>query len=187
MSSGADVKVPEKVRKVVEVGLDPDETLLWAAKSRGVVISRPMVLALAILIAVNVLAIIHPSKIPWFGYLIIGWLYGVTLLGVFSPPFTYHAVTDRRILSKTNFAFPIEIGTQVARGPYVRVKVANWLGANSFLITETSFTRTKPLFGRFRLYGSFGLHFRSLIGVADPAALIKILNAEDSPDLDVQL
>lgn len=161
--------------------LESDETLLWAGKSKGVIFNRVGIGAILLVALLNYFMLKAANTSSLYAIFVLGLMYIFAVLTLFAPLFTYHIVTNRRLFSTTNIPL-IDVGTTISRASGFQIRPAKWAGKNSYVVTQTSFRRSKLIFGRFRLYFSYGKHASVFHGVCDPESFSAAIESWD--DLD---
>jgi len=152
--------IDEDIRHIIERQLDSDETLIWLTKSKGVWINR---LALSGLILA--LFIAYFLQVPIFVKVIFFFIIIYSVIAVFSPFFSYHVLTNKRIMETTNIPF-IAIKSEFYLSGNTHIQRSKWLGKNSFYVKQSEVQRVN--LGKYRIPLAAGISFMVLHGVVEP-------------------
>ena len=152
--------IDEDIRHIIERQLDSDETLVWLTKSKGVWINR---LALSGLILA--LFIAYFLQVPIFVKVIFFFIIIYSVIAVFSPFFSYHVLTNKRIMETTNIPF-IAIKSEFYLSGKTHIQRSKWLGKNSFYVKQSEVQRVN--LGKYRIPLAAGISFMVLHGVVEP-------------------
>jgi len=152
--------IDEDIRHIIERQLDSDETLIWLTKSKGVWINR---LALSGLILA--LFIAYFLQVPIFVKVIFFFIIIYSVIAVFSPFFSYHVLTNKRIMETTNIPF-IAIKSEFYLSGNTHIQRSKWLGKNSFYVKQSEVQRVN--LGIYRIPLAAGISFMVLHGVVEP-------------------
>ena len=152
--------IDEDIRHIIERQLDTDETLFWLTKSKGVWINR---LALSGLILA--LFIAYFLQVPIFVKVIFFFIIIYSVIAVFSPFFSYHVLTNKRIMETTNIPF-IAIKSEFYLSGNTHIQRSKWLGKNSFYVKQSEVQRVN--LGKYRIPLAAGISFMVLHGVVEP-------------------
>jgi len=152
--------IDEDIRHIIERQLDSDETLVWLTKSKGVWINR---LALSGLILA--LFIAYFLQVPIFVKVIFFFIIIYSVIAVFSPFFSYHVLTNKRIMETTNIPF-IAIKSEFYLSGNTHIQRSKWLGKNSFYVKQSEVQRVN--LGKYRIPLAAGISFMVLHGVVEP-------------------
>ena len=152
--------IDEDIRHIIERQLDSDETLVWLTKSKGVWINR---LALSGLILA--LFIAYFLQVPIFVKVIFFFIIIYSVIAVFSPFFSYHVLTNKRIMETTNIPF-IAIKSEFYLSGNTHILRSKWLGKNSFYVKQSEVQRVN--LGKYRIPLAAGISFMVLHGVVEP-------------------
>ena len=167
------------VRHIAEPMLDEDEELFWATKSKGVLINRLAFIGLMILLGVAYLFLKHGDEIalfnnvPFIAKLVFAIIIIYSVIGVFAPAFSYHIMTDRRVMETTNLPL-IAIKQELYMSLNMRVGRAKWFGRNSLYIKQSAVQRLE--LGKFNIPVAAGISAIVLHGVVDPDQFEHIFN-----------
>jgi len=152
--------IDEDIRHIIERQLDSDETLIWLTKSKGVWINRLVLsgLILALFIA-------YFLQVPIFVKVIFFFIIIYSVIAVFSPFFSYHVLTNKRIMETTNIPF-IAIKSEFYLSGNTHIQRSKWLGKNSFYVKQSEVQRVN--LGKYRIPLAAGISFMVLHGVVEP-------------------
>ena len=152
--------IDEDIRHIIERQLDSDETLVWLTKSKGVWINW---LALSGLILA--LFIAYFLQVPIFVKVIFFFIIIYSVIAVFSPFFSYHVLTNKRIMETTKIPF-IAIKSEFYLSGNTHIQRLKWLGKNSFYVKQSEVQRVN--LGKYRIPLAAGISFMVLHGVVEP-------------------
>ena len=152
--------IDEDIRHIIERQLDSDETLVWLTKSKGVWINRLVLsgLILALFIA-------YFLQVPIFVKVMFFFIIIYSVIAVFSPFFSYHVLTNKRIMETTNIPF-IAIKSEFYLSGNTHIQRSKWLGKNSFYVKQSEVQRVN--LGKYRIPLAAGISFMVLHGVVEP-------------------
>ncbi|MEP6343244.1 MAG: hypothetical protein ABJ275_08010 [Maricaulaceae bacterium] len=158
--------IDEKVRAVFERQLESDETLIWLTKSKGVLLNRLALISLILLLLIAYFVQLNMSvEIPFYAKAILFFIVIYNVIAVFSPPFSYHILTDKRIMETTNIPL-IAIKMEIYLSVNTHIGRAKWFGKNSIYVKHSEVTRIN--LGKYRIPVAAGISGIVLHGVVEP-------------------
>lgn len=158
--------IDEDIRHIIERQLDSDETLVWLTKSKGVWINRLALSGLILALFIAYFLKLNMSiGVPIFVKVIFFFIIIYSVIAVFSPFFSYHVLTNKRIMETTNIPF-IAIKSEFYLSGNTHIQRSKWLGKNSFYVKQSEVQRVN--LGKYRIPLAAGISFMVLHGVVEP-------------------